>query len=585
MMARAKNVELRSSEDVGAAKTYEEAAPRADTPPKRERSVEAASESAADEEATRKEAMLIETFDSSRAPRGRGEGVAGSRRATPNASIDERAPGAGLRLKGNEAMKCGDFALAQALYGEALDAAREEDAHLRAVVFCNRALAFHKMNEYDAALCDAKCAEELAPTWSKPKHRLAEACLRLGSYTLAVTYARLGEKLQFEEGDFSKSFRDVLDEIAICAAEDGSVAGFDGKLIYVRSAGEDAWLGREAPLNAAFDELEGEVADPMFGGGSAKDANSMKPVHARSLPEAISKANDGDRILLLRGVHNGLGTVVEIDKRVLIRGEGALRDTTCDCRNNAALFRIKRPCVIQNLDIDFTGFSEAIRIKGDSRVNALIENCVIRSSGGDCVAVGGKSAPTFRNCSITGKLSGVRSYAQATPTFIDCNITRSGLQGVLAMKESRVIMHGCAVQNNEEDGVVVMEQSNVVMSKCVVQDNKGPGVDVSNTAKVVVNDCDIDANVGGLWLWDHSCAHVAASSVNGGKSHAVLVDVNARANCRRTKIIGVVHASETGARGVRGEGTVVETLETPTSLPQEAKGAFKHDPCGFSRKQ
>jgi hypothetical protein len=182
-------------------------------------------------------------------------------------------------------------------------------------------------------------------------------------------------------------------------------------------------------------------------------------------------------------------------------------------------------------------------------------------------------------------LSGVRSYAQATPTFIDCNITRSGLQGVLAMKESRVIMHGCAVQNNEEDGVVVMEQSNVVMSKCVVQDNKGPGVDVSNTAKVVVNDCDIDANVGGLWLWDHSCAHVAASSVNGGKSHAVLVDVNARANCRRTKIIGVVHASETGARGVRGEGTVVETLETPTSLPQEAKGAFKHDPCGFSRKQ
>ena len=584
-MARAKNVELRSSEDRGAAKTYEEAAPRADTPPERERSAAAASESAADEEATRVESMLIETFDSSRAPRGRGEGDAGSRRATPNASIDERAPGAGLRLKGNEAMKCGDFALAQALYGEALEAAREEDVHLRAVVFCNRALAFHKMNEYDAALCDAKCAEELAPTWSKPKHRLAEACLRLGSYTLAVTYARLGEKLQFEEGDFSKSFRDVLDEIAICAAEDGSVAGFDGKLIYVRSAGEDAWLGREAPLNAAFDELEGEVADPMFGGGSAKDANSMKPVHARSLPEAISKANDGDRILLLRGVHNGLGTVVEIDKRVLIRGEGALRDTTCDCRNNAALFRIKRPCVIQNLDIDFTGFSEAIRIKGDSRVNALIENCVIRSSGGDCVAVGGKSAPTFRNCSITGKLSGVRSYAQATPTFIDCNITRSGLQGVLAMKESRVIMHGCAVQNNEEDGVVVMEQSNVVMSKCVVQDNKGPGVDVSNTAKVVVNDCDIDANVGGLWLWDHSCAHVAASSVNGGKSHAVLVDVNARANCRRTKIIGVVHASETGARGVRGEGTVVETLETPTSLPQEAKGAFKHDPCGFSRKQ
>ena len=154
-MARAKNVELRSSEDVGAAKTYEEAAPRADTPPKRERSVEAASESAADEEATRKEAMLIETFDSSRAPRGRGEGVAGSRRATPNASIDERAPGAGLRLKGNEAMKCGDFALAQALYGEALDAAREEDAHLRAV---------RRRRDAFAPLVPAGCGAELVVT-------------------------------------------------------------------------------------------------------------------------------------------------------------------------------------------------------------------------------------------------------------------------------------------------------------------------------------------------------------------------------------------------------------------------------------
>jgi dTDP-4-dehydrorhamnose 3,5-epimerase-like enzyme len=35
--------------------------------------------------------------------------------------------------------------------------------------------------------------------------------------------------------------------------------------------------------------------------------------------------------------------------------EGKLRDATVDCRSNAPLFRITRPCVIQNLDIDFTG--------------------------------------------------------------------------------------------------------------------------------------------------------------------------------------------------------------------------------------
>lgn len=51
-----------------------------------------------------------------------------------------------------------------------------------------------------------------------------------------------------------------------------------------------------------------------------------------------------------------------------------------------------------------------ICIKGDLCVNVLIENCVIRSSGGDCVAVGGKFALIFRNCLIMGKLSGVCLY-------------------------------------------------------------------------------------------------------------------------------------------------------------------------------
>lgn len=84
--------------------------------------------------------------------------------------------------------------------------------------------------------------------------------------------------------------------------------------------------------------------------------------------------------------------------------------------------------------------------------------------------------------------------------------------------------------------------------------------------KVVVNDCDIDVNVGGLWLWDYSCAYVVAFSVNGGKFYVVFVDVNVCVNCCRIKIIGVVYVLEMGVWGVRGEGIVVETLETFTSF-------------------
>ena len=56
-------------------------------------------------------------------------------------AVDESAPGASLRNRGNDAMSRGDFTLAHGFYTEALEAARDDDANLRAVVFCNRALA------------------------------------------------------------------------------------------------------------------------------------------------------------------------------------------------------------------------------------------------------------------------------------------------------------------------------------------------------------------------------------------------------------------------------------------------------------
>jgi len=575
-MAKTRDVTLRSSEDEGAAKTVEEARPRADVPPRREPSDAEMRESMADAEAAKTCSTLVEAFDSSR--------LRGETRETPVTAVDESAPGASLRNRGNDAMSRGDFTLAHGFYTEALEAARDDDANLRAVVFCNRALASHKLGEYDSAMCDAKRAEELAPRWSKVKHRLAEACLRMGSYALAVSYARRGEKEQLEEGDFSKSFRDLLDEIAIAAAEDGSVVGFDGRLIFVRSAGEEAWLGRSAPLNAAFDELENEMPDPMFGGSEGKGAENQ-PIHARSLPDALKMARDGDRILLLRGIHNGCGQVADVDKRVIIRGEGAFREATLDARNNSPIFRITRPCVIQNVDVDFTGFSEAIRIVGDERVNPFIENCRVKCSGSDAVAVGKQSAPTFRNCVFTGKKVGTRVYARATTSFIDCHFTKCEMMGMLAMKESRVVMYGCALQDNEEDGLVAMEKANVIMSKCLIERNKGPGVDVSQEAKVVASECEIEGNVGGLWVWENGRAQFSSCRIEGGKSHAVLVDVDADAHCRECEIVGVIHASERGIERARGRDTVVKPLETPTSFPRELAGPFKFDPCPYTRKQ
>ena len=64
------------------------------------------------------------------------------------------------------------------------------------------------------------------------------------------------------------------------------------------------------------------------------------------------------------GIHNGQGRTVDVTKRVLIRGEGRLHpnpETTVDARGNCPYLRITRTCVVQYLDLDFTGFCEAIR--------------------------------------------------------------------------------------------------------------------------------------------------------------------------------------------------------------------------------
>ena len=146
-----------------------------------------------------------------------------------------------------------------------------------------------------------------------------------------------------------------MDVIAIKAAKNGSPAGFDGRVIYVRSAGEEACLGKDAPTNAQFDVTD-EHKNPINTERYSKEDGYMAEarrkaeldkhtaLHARSIREAVEMASDGDKILLLRGIHNGAGETVCVTKRVWIKGEGALLSNTIlreckgpgvDCSNNA----------------------------------------------------------------------------------------------------------------------------------------------------------------------------------------------------------------------------------------------------------
>ena len=180
------------------------------------------------------------------------------------------------------------------------------------MLLLNRAKAKTLLDPPDlrSAALDARSAAELQPHWPKAFHRLALIESRLKNYAAAIDACRAGSAAAERAKCMTGEFKHLWDDVAIDAAMDGSLVGFDGRVIFVRSAGEEAWLGREAPEHYAFDGAED--ADDVYAkrakraglhdAGCFTGAAPIEPLHARSLVDAMELASDGDRILLLRGV-------------------------------------------------------------------------------------------------------------------------------------------------------------------------------------------------------------------------------------------------------------------------------------------
>ncbi len=69
---------------------------------------------------------------------------------------------------------------------------------------------------------------------------------------------------------------------------------------------------------------------------------------------------------------------VDVDKRILIHGEGRLGEASLDQRANSPAFRLRRAAVLRNLDVDMTGFREAVLVEGAAALRPLIDGCIIR---------------------------------------------------------------------------------------------------------------------------------------------------------------------------------------------------------------
>ena len=518
--------------------------------------------------------------------------------AAPARPVELRGAAAELKAAGNAALRAEDFGAAEESYTRAL--AEDLAAPEAAVLYCNRALCRIYQQRFETAAADAYTAAELRPAWPKPYYRLAQARLELGEYRLAMAACRRGEGLLEHAGAFGKDFGPLMDKISLVAALNGSLAGFDGRLLEVRSAGEEAFLGREAPSNPLFDErpdklkvtLE-DTLDGLVSGGHAASAAADRARRDvvrdarrsfRSVREALEHAKDGDRILLLRGIHNTGGATADVDKRVLICGEGTMEETEFDARANSPVFRITRNAVVQNVKIDMTGFREALMVTGDHLVQPVVENCRITCSGDDAVNVAGKAAPFFRRCNFSARKCCVKVMDSCAPEFLDCRMADSEHQGLKAFDAATPTLRRCLIKGNGEEGVVVMDRAAAHLHDCIIEGHGAPAVDVSDAARAYLDRCVLRDNVGGLWLWDKSRAEVRESRLEGGKSFAVLADAGARATVGGSTVEGTVHATEEAWEGIYNESNAFEDAARTAELPLE-EGAFKYEYDQFTRKQ
>ena len=72
-----------------------------------------------------------------------------------------------------------------------------------------------------------------------------------------------------------------------------------------------------------------------------------------------------------------------VTKRLLIRGAGGMGDARLDQRANSPALRLERACTIEGLDIDMTGFKEAVHVAGGAAVAPLIQRCILRYAQAD----------------------------------------------------------------------------------------------------------------------------------------------------------------------------------------------------------
>jgi len=106
-----------------------------------------------------------------------------------------------LKNKGNSEFKSGDFNAAIQSYTEAIE------LYQNAVYYCNRAIAYNKLNKQEEAIADYKKCIEIDPKYVKAYDRLGYTYLNLNNLHEAIEIFQKGLEVDPLNGDLQKHYQ------------------------------------------------------------------------------------------------------------------------------------------------------------------------------------------------------------------------------------------------------------------------------------------------------------------------------------------------------------------------------------------
>jgi serine/threonine protein kinase/tetratricopeptide (TPR) repeat protein len=193
-----------------------------------------------------------------------------------------------IREQGNRAFRSGDYNRAVELYSESIELDPRNDA-----TFCNRALAYIKLQNNAAAIADSREALQLNPQNDKAHYRLGQALVAIGDFADALTHL----KVALEHAASNEDRECIAIQIQKCEAKLARAAQIftptSPKKVIGSGAGTNGFgrpSGATTPLTCSAEPEVGHGA--TFGSTEPHTALAPKiqeqPSHVHLVPEAIS---------------------------------------------------------------------------------------------------------------------------------------------------------------------------------------------------------------------------------------------------------------------------------------------------------